>query len=79
MPDLPFEATPEGAVIMDMTYKPLETPVLQRARALGRPTVDGLEMLVRQAAPSFEAFFGRTAPDSVDVRGLCLEAMGQAA
>jgi shikimate dehydrogenase len=74
--DLPLEATPASAVIMDMNYKPLATPLLVRARALARPTVDGLEMLIRQAAPSFEAFFGCAPPPYVDVRALCLEALG---
>jgi shikimate dehydrogenase len=77
--DLPLEATPAEAVIMDMTYKPLDTPLLTRARGLQRTTVDGLEMLIRQAAPSFEAFFGRVAPKSVDVRALCIQALGPAA
>ena len=70
--NLPLEATPAGAVLMDMTYRPLLTPFLSRARMLGRRTVDGLEMLVRQAGPSFEAFYGRTPPPGVDVRALCI-------
>jgi len=70
--DLPLEGIPPGAVMMDMTYKPLITPFLARARELGHPIVDGLEMLVRQAAPSFEAFFGRVPPEGVDVRALCI-------
>jgi shikimate dehydrogenase len=74
--DLPLEAAPPSVVVMDMNYKPLETPLLQQARALQRRTVDGLEMLIRQAAPSFEAFFGRVPPDSVDVRALCVAALG---
>jgi len=74
--DLPLEATPADAVVMDMTYKPLVTPLLARAQELGRRTVDGLEMLIRQAEPSFEAFFGRPVPDSLDVRALCLAAIG---
>jgi shikimate dehydrogenase len=69
---LPLEATPAEAVIMDMTYKPLVTPFLEQARQLGRRTVDGLEMLIRQAGPSFEAFYGRPPPAGVDVRGLCI-------
>jgi shikimate dehydrogenase len=73
--DLPLDRTPAGAVMMDMIYKPLETPFLVQARALGRRTVDGLEMLIRQAEPSFEAFFGRPPPADVDVRGLALEAL----
>jgi shikimate dehydrogenase len=74
--DLPLETTPAEAVVMDMIYKPLETPFVLQARELGRRTVDGLEMLIRQAAPSFEAFFGRVPPPEVDVRGLCLDALG---
>jgi shikimate dehydrogenase len=42
---------------------------------LGRRTVDGLEMLVRQAGPSFEAFYGRVPPADVDVRALCIAAL----
>lgn len=79
MPDLPLAMTPAQAIVMDMTYKPLETPFLAEARALKRRTVDGLEMLIRQAAPSFSAFFGRTPPGEVDVRALCVEALGAAA
>lgn len=74
--DMPLEATPDDAVVMDMFYKPLETPFLAQARALGRRTVDGLEMLVQQARPSFEALFGAPPPD-VDVRALALKAMNQ--
>lgn len=77
--DLPLEATPATAIVMDMTYKPLDTPFLQRARDLQRRTVDGLEMLIRQAEPSFEAFFGRVPSPKVDVRALCIEALGAAA
>ena len=63
---------------MDMVYKPLRTEFLQRADALGRRTVDGLEMLLRQAVPSFEAFYGQAPPASVDVRGLALNLLGEA-
>jgi shikimate dehydrogenase len=72
---LPLEATQPRTVVMDMVYKPLETPLLAEARALGRRTVDGLEMLIGQASPSFEAFFGRAPPTTVDVRGLALKAL----
>jgi len=73
--DLPLDGIPTGAVMMDMTYKPLITPFLARAQKLGHPIVDGLEMLVRQASPSFEAFFGRVPPEEVDVRALCIAAL----
>jgi shikimate dehydrogenase len=61
---------------MDMVYKPLETPLLAMARSLGRPTVDGLEMLIGQARPAFSAFYGCPAPSGVDVRALALAALG---
>jgi len=74
-PDFPLAATPEGCVVMDMVYKPLITPFLARAQALGRPTVDGLAMLIGQARPSFEAFFGQPPPADLDVRALALKAL----
>lgn len=73
--DLSLDATPPTAILMDMNYKPLMTPFLIQAQRLGRTTVDGLEMLVRQAEPSFEAFFGRAPPPNLDVRALCQAAL----
>ena len=73
--DVPLEFTPPGAVIMDMVYRPLITPFLAKAQRLGRPTVDGLEMLIRQAIPSFEAFFGRRPDEATDVRALAIAAL----
>lgn len=73
--DIALSLTPETTVVMDMVYKPLETALLRQARALGRPTVDGLEMLLGQARPSFEMFYGQPPPPSVDVRALALKAM----
>lgn len=74
--DMPLEATPPGAVVMDMVYKPLKTPFLSQAEGLGRPTVDGLAMLIGQAVPSFEYFYGRPPPKDVDVRALAIAALG---
>ena len=42
----------------DIVYNPLETKLLKDASARGHKTIDGLGMLMHQAAPSFEAFFG---------------------
>jgi shikimate dehydrogenase len=75
--DLPLAATPDRCVVMDMVYKPLVTPFLAGAQALGRPTVDGLAMLIGQARPSFEAFYGTAPPADLDVRALALRALGQ--
>ena len=77
-PDAPFERTRAAAVVMDMVYKPLRTGFLERAAAAGRVTVDGLAMLIGQARPSFQALYG-SAPPAIDVRGLCLAALAEAA
>lgn len=77
-PAAQLDLTPFDAVIVDMVYKPLRTAFLQRAEAAGRRTVDGLEMLLRQAIPSFEAFFGQSPPAGVDVRALALRQLGEA-
>jgi shikimate dehydrogenase len=73
--DLPLAATPSGCVVMDMVYKPLVTPFLAQAQALGRHTVDGLAMLIGQAIPSFEAFYGRPPPAGAHVRALAIAAL----
>jgi shikimate dehydrogenase len=75
--DLPLGATPADCVLMDMVYKPLLTPFLAQAQGLGRRTVDGLAMLIGQAVPSFEAFYGQPPPAGVGVRALALKALGQ--
>ena len=72
---LNLDSLPRQAVVMDMVYRPLLTPLLVRWRAAGHAVVDGLEMLIRQAEPSFEAFFGRPPPADVDVRALALAAL----
>lgn len=49
---------PPGAVVADMVYVPLETPLLAAARARQLRAVDGLGMLLHQARPGFQAWFG---------------------
>ncbi len=73
---LSLEGLPATAVVMDMIYRPLRTPLLIAAAASGHVVVDGLEMLIGQARPSFEALFGRPPPVEVDVRALALAALG---
>ncbi len=75
-PAAAFGPARRGAVVMDMVYRPLHTEFLERAARAGLATVDGLAMLIGQAAPSFEAFFG-AAPPAIDVRALCLAALGE--
>jgi shikimate dehydrogenase len=59
-PPLPLDLAklPPGAVVNDIVYVPLETPLLAAARARGNPVVDGLGMLLYQAQPGFEGWFG---------------------
>jgi shikimate dehydrogenase len=63
-PPLPFDFShaPPGAVFYDAVYAPLETDLLAGARARGHPVIDGLSMLIGQAALAFELFFGAPAP-----------------
>lgn len=56
--DLDLSPLPADALVYDAVYSPLETPLLAQAQARGLETVDGLEMLVGQAALAFEIFFG---------------------
>lgn len=56
--ELSLEYLPTDALVTDIVYTPLITPLLAAARARGNPTVDGLGMLLYQAAPGFEAWFG---------------------
>jgi shikimate dehydrogenase len=56
--DIDLGALPKGAAVCDIVYSPLETVLLKDAAARGHKTIDGLGMLMHQAVPSFEAFFG---------------------
>jgi shikimate dehydrogenase len=56
--DIVLQGLPLTAIVCDIVYVPLETPLLAAARRRGNPTVDGLGMLLHQARPAFEAWFG---------------------
>ncbi|MFM9844124.1 MAG: shikimate dehydrogenase [Dongiaceae bacterium] len=56
--DIDLQPLPPTAVVYDIVYVPLETPLLAAARARGLVTVDGLGMLLHQARPGFAAWFG---------------------
>lgn len=57
-----FSHTPPGTIVYDIVTHPLETPLLGEARARGLRTMDGLSMLIGQAAIAFEIFFGQAPP-----------------
>jgi shikimate dehydrogenase len=56
--ELDLAAFPADAVVADIVYSPLETNLMAAARARGNRTVDGLGMLLYQAVPGFERWFG---------------------
>lgn len=56
--DLDLELLPADAIVADIVYSPLETPLLTAAKVKGNRTVDGLGMLLHQAVPGFERWFG---------------------
>jgi shikimate dehydrogenase len=64
--DLDLSALPDDAVVYDVVYAPLETGLLKAARERDLDTVDGLEMLIGQAAVAFELFFGQPPPGDCD-------------
>jgi shikimate dehydrogenase len=56
--DLSLDRLPARAMVSDIVYIPLETPLLATARQRGNATVNGLGMLLNQARPAFKAWFG---------------------
>ena len=56
--DISLDALLKTATVCDIVYNPLETPLLKQARARGLRAIDGLGMLMHQAVPAFEAFYG---------------------
>ena len=56
--DVALDALPLEATVSDAVYIPLETPLLAQARMRGHRTVNGLGMLLNQARPAFQSWFG---------------------
>ncbi|HEX5958499.1 MAG TPA: shikimate dehydrogenase [Hyphomicrobiaceae bacterium] len=78
--DLDLSALDPGCVVADIVYVPLVTPLLAAARARGLATVDGLGMLLHQAVPGFERWFGVRPEVTEDLRALIvgdIEGAGQ--
>ena len=59
---VPFEWLRPDAAILDLVYRPGETPWVRAARARGHVALDGLPMLIAQGALAFERWFG-VSPD----------------
>ena len=76
--DLELDRLAPEAVVYDIVYVPLETDLLARARARGNPTVDGLGMLLHQAAPAFALWFGFEPEVTDELRDLIVADLEQA-
>ncbi len=72
--DLALDRLPAEAVVYDIVYVPLETPLLAAARRRGNPAIDGLGMLLHQARPGFAAWFGVDPEVSAELRDFMLVA-----
>jgi shikimate dehydrogenase len=75
---LDVSALPEHAVVCDIVYVPLVTPFLAAAAARGLATVDGLGMLLHQAAPGFARWFGVVPNVTAELRALVVADLGLA-
>jgi shikimate dehydrogenase len=68
--DLALDALPKRALVSDIVYVPRETPLIATARRRGNPTVNGLGMLLHQARPAFQAWFGIMPEVTPELRAL---------
>lgn len=73
--DLDLGRLPPAALVTDIVYTPLHTPLLKAAMERGNPVVDGLGMLLHQARPGFEAWFGRVPEVTPELRRFVLEGL----
>ena len=69
---VPLDALSSDALVTDLVYTPLMTPFLTEAQARGCQVVDGLGMLLHQAAPGFERWFGKRPEVDEDTRRAAL-------
>ncbi|SOE16959.1 shikimate dehydrogenase [Hoeflea halophila] len=75
IPDIDFTVMADNALVTDIVYIPLETPMLALARQHGLRTVDGLGMLLHQAVPGFARWFGLTPEVSPELRQMIVADM----
>ncbi|MBB4370206.1 shikimate dehydrogenase [Bradyrhizobium sp. cir1] len=68
--DVDVSRLPQEAVVADLVYVPLVTPLLTAAQARGLKTADGLGMLLHQAVRGFELWFGRRPQVTAELRAL---------
>ncbi|KPF42893.1 shikimate dehydrogenase [Rhizobium sp. AAP43] len=76
VPVLPFDRMVDGALVTDIVYVPLKTEFMRQAEEVGLRTVDGLGMLLHQAVPGFEKWFGQRPQVTDDLRQVILDDIG---
>lgn len=74
-PAIDFGRLVRRAVVTDIVYVPLITPILAQAQTQGRRVVDGLGMLLHQAVPGFEKWFGKRPVVDATLRKLVIDDM----
>jgi len=76
-PFIDFSPLADNAVVTDIVYVPVKTPILSMAEQQGFATVDGLGMLLHQARPGFEKWFGKKPEVTENLRSLVIADMEQ--
>ena len=71
--DLNLDKLKTDAVVTDLVYQPVLTPLLAAAAGRGNPVVDGIGMLLHQARPGFRAWFGVEPEVTPELRAFVLE------
>jgi shikimate dehydrogenase len=76
VPEIDFSNMAKDALVTDIVYVPLVTPIMAMAANQGFATVDGLGMLLHQAAPGFAKWFGRIPKVTKTLRDLVIADIG---
>lgn len=71
--DIDLASLKKDAIVNDIVYVPLETPILKAAREKGYRTVDGLGMLLHQAVDGFEHWFGHRPDVTAELRQILID------
>jgi shikimate dehydrogenase len=70
--EIDLSELPDDAVVYDIVYVPLDTSLLRKAKDRKLKTVDGLGMLLHQAVPGFEKWFGTRPEVTVELRDILI-------
>ena len=74
--NISLDALPRESVVTDIVYAPLKTQLLLQAERRGNRIIDGLGMLLHQAVPGFEKWFGVRPEVTRELRNIILHDMG---